>query len=138
MTRYKMPRNFNINENRRGFIISGICSNLSARLSTVGALWESNKAMCFFPKDPKKYSPEFFVGVLNSEVYNKMIKLLNHTNSLQIRDIKKLPMPDFRDNDIKNIAVVSQDIVDRLKTNLNYNFEHEQNQINKIVEKYFN
>ena len=138
VTRYKMPRNFNINENRRGFIISGICSNLSARLSTVGALWESNKAMCFFPKDPKKYSPEFFVGVLNSEVYNKMIKLLNHTNSLQIRDIKKLPMPDFRDNDIKNIAVVSQDIVNRLKTNLNYNFEHEQNQINKIVEKYFN
>ena len=47
-------------------------------------------------------------------------------------------MPDFRDNDIKNIAVVSQDIVNRLKTNLNYNFEHEQNQINKIVEKYFN
>ena len=92
----------------------------------------------FFSQRPQKYSPEFFVGVLNSEVYNKMIKLLNHTNSLQIRDIKKLPMPDFRDNDIKNIAVVSQDIVNRLKTNLNYNFEHEQNQINKIVEKYFN
>ena len=135
---YKMPRNFNTNENRHGFIISGICSNLTARLSTVGALWESNKAMCFFPKDPKKYPPEFFIGVLNSEVYNKMIKLLNHTNSLQIRDIKKLPMPDFRDNDIKNVTVISRDIIKKLKINLNHNFEHEQNQINKIVEKYFN
>ncbi len=135
---YKMPHNFNINENRRGLIISGICSSLTARLSTVGALWESNKAMCFFPKDPKKYSPEFFVGVLNSEVYNKMIKLLNHTNSLQIRDIKKLPMPDFRDNDVKNITIISQNIIKHLSKNLNYNFDREQEQINKIVIKYFN
>jgi hypothetical protein len=138
VSHYKMPHNFNIDENRLGFIISGICSNLTARLSTVGALWESNKAMCFFPKDPKKYPPEFFVGVLNSNIYNKMIKLLNHTNSIQIRDIKKLPMPDFRDDDIKNITIISKYIIKNLNKNLNYDFECDQNQINKIVENYFN
>ncbi|MEK7211031.1 MAG: N-6 DNA methylase [Patescibacteria group bacterium] len=135
---YKMPRDLNINEYRRGFIISGICSSLTARLSTVGALWESNKAMCFFPKDPQKHPPEFFVGLLNSGIYNKMVKLLNHTNSIQIRDIKKLPMPDFKDDDIKSIAAISKDIIKSMNKNLEYNFEHEQIHINKIVEKYFN
>lgn len=135
---YKMPRNYNLNDKRQGFIISGICSNLTARLSTVGALWESNKAMCFFPKDQKKYPSEFFIGVLNSEVYNKMIKLLNHTNSIQIRDIKKLPMPDFKTEDIITITKISKSIIKNLKLNLDYNFKHEQKKINKIVDAYFN
>lgn len=134
---YKMPNNYNINDNRQGFIISGICSNLTARLSTVGALWESNKAMCFFPKNPDKYSSEFFIGVLNSEIYNKMIKLLNHTNSLQIRDIKKLPLPDFKESDVKIITEISKNIIKKLKNNLEYNFESDQKQINQIVESYF-
>ena len=135
---YKMPSNYNLNDNRQGFIISGICSNLTARLSTVGALWESNKAMCFFPKDLKKYPSEFFVGVLNSDVYNKMIKLLNHTNSMQVRDIKKMPMPDFKDKDIKTITEISKNIIKNLKHNLDYNFDQEQKQIDKVVSVYFN
>ncbi|HPD19179.1 MAG TPA: tetratricopeptide repeat protein, partial [Candidatus Goldiibacteriota bacterium] len=49
---YKMPKNYNLNDERQGFLISGVCSTLSARLATIGALWESNKAMCFFPKEP--------------------------------------------------------------------------------------
>ena len=134
---YKMPSNYNLNDKRQGFIISGICSNLTARLSTIGALWESNKAMCFFPKDQKKYPSEFFIGILNSEVYNKMIKLLNHTNSIQIRDIKKLPMPDFKTKDIVAVTEISKDIIKKLKHNLNYNFEHEQEKINKMVGAYF-
>ena len=103
---YKMPKKFNLNDNRQGFLISGVCSTLSARLATKGALWESNKAMCFFPKDPIKYSPEFFVGILNSDLYNKIIKILNHTNSIQIRDIKKLPFFDFRKEDVQKIKKI--------------------------------
>jgi len=138
VSNYKMPSHYNLNDDRQGFIISGICSNLTSRLSTVGALWESNKAMCFFPKNPKKYPPEFFVGVLNSDVYNKMVKLLNHTNSIQIRDIKKLPMPNFTDKDIKAIVEISKNIIKNLNHNFNYNFNKDQEQINKIVEAYFN
>ena len=137
VSNYKMPSHYNLNDDRQGFIISGVCSNLTARLSTVGALWESNKAMCFFPKNPKKYPPEFFVGILNSEVYNKMIKLLNHTNSIQIRDIKKLPMPSFTDKDIKAVVEISKNIIKNLKHDFSYNFNQDQEQINKIVGAYF-
>lgn len=138
ITNYKMPSRFDINVNREGFIVSGICSNLTARLSTISALWESNKAMCFFPKDPQKYPPEFFIGVLNSDIYNKMIKLLNHTNSIQIRDIKKMPMPDFEEQDVKIISEISKNIIKNLKNNLDYDFKYDQNRIDKIVSPYFN
>lgn len=137
VSNYKMPSNFNLDDNQQGFVVSGICSNLTARMSTVGALWESNKAMCFFPKNPKKFPSEFFIGILNSAVYNKMIKLLNHTNSIQIRDIKKLPMPDFRRDDIDTISRLSKKIINNLKSNLIYDFTKEQRQIDKIVETYF-
>ena len=133
---YKMPKNYNLNDERQGFLISGVCSTLSARLATVGALWESNKAMCFFPKEPEKYSPEFFVGILNSEAYNKIIKILNHTNSIQIRDIKKLPFFDFDNKDIKQITKTVKNIIEKKKNNLDYDFSVEQKQINQIVNKY--
>jgi len=66
-----------------------------------------------------------------------MIKLLNHTNSLQIRDIKKLPMPDFKENDVKTIVEIASSIIKKIENNLEYNFESDQRQINQIVERYF-
>lgn len=137
VSHYKMPKNYDIDIKRIGFVVSGICSNLTARLSTPGALWESNKAMCFFPKDPQKYPPELFVGVLNSDIYNKMIKLLNHTNSLQIRDIKKLPWPDFTNEDVNKIITISKNIIAKIKENMDYSFNGEQEKINQIVNNYF-
>jgi len=133
---YKMPKNFNLNDKRQGFLISGICSSLSARLATVGALWESNKAMCFFPKDPTEYPLEFFIGILNSDLYNKIIKILNHTNSIQIRDIKKLPFFNFKKEHIKEITKIIKNIIKQKKNNLNYNFSSEQKKINSIVNSY--
>lgn len=133
---YKMPKNFNLNDNRQGFLISGICSTLSARLATVGALWESNKAMCFFPKDPIKYPSEFFVGILNSDLYNKIIRILNHTNSIQIRDIKKLPLFNFKKEDIQKITKIVKDIIKRKRSDLDYDFSLEQKTINQIVNSY--
>ena len=134
---YKMPKNYAVDDKRQGFLISGICSTLSARLATVGALWESNKAMCFFPREPRKYPPEFFIGILNSEIYNKIIKILNHTNSIQIRDIKKLPFFDFNTKDIGQITKIAKSIIKQKQANLNYDFSFEQSRINKIVNKYF-
>ena len=92
--------------------------------------------MCFFPKEPTKYPPEFFVGILNSEAYNKIIKILNHTNSIQIRDIKKLPFFNFDSKDIKQIAKTAKKIIEQKKNSLNYDFSVEQKQIDRIVNKY--
>ena len=133
---YKMPKNFNLNNRRQGFLISGVCSTLSARLATKGALWESNKAMCFFPKNPAKYPSEFFIGILNSDLYNKIIKILNHTNSIQIRDIKKLPFFNFKKQDIQKITKIVKNIIKEKKNNLNYDFSSEQKNINQIVSNY--
>jgi tRNA1(Val) A37 N6-methylase TrmN6 len=133
---YKMPKNFNSDDGRQGFLISGVCSTLSARLATKGALWESNKAMCFFPKDPKKYPPEFFVGILNSDLYNKMVKILNHTNSIQIRDIKKLPLLNFKRADIQEITQIVKNIIKQKRDNLDCDFSLEQKKINQIVNSY--
>ena len=133
---YKMPQNYNLDDRRQGFLISGICSTLSARLATVGALWESNKAMCFFPKDPTKYPPEFFVGILNSKSYNKIIRIFNHTNSIQIRDIKKLPLFNFNRRDVQEITEITKNIIIKKKNNLDYDFSLEQKQIDQLVDKY--
>jgi adenine-specific DNA-methyltransferase len=97
------------------FIISGIGSGLCARIGEKYALWESNKAMAFSPKNPKEFPPEFFIGLLNSKVYNRLMRILNHTNSIQIRDIKKLPMLDFSGPEIHEIAGLTMRIIEDIK-----------------------
>lgn len=133
---YKGLKNLNLNENKQGFIVSGVCSELSARLGAKNALWESNKAMCFFPKNPEKYPTEFFIGLLNSKTYNNILKIFNHTNSIQIRDIKKLPFFDFSNKDISEISNITKFIINKLKKKSNSDFREYQNQINLIVDKY--
>lgn len=133
---YKMPKDMELYTNRDGFVVSGVCSELSARLYKKGALWESNKAMCFFPKDPLKYPVEFFIGILNSRVYNDILKIFNHTNSIQIRDIRKLPMFDFKKEDINEITQIAKNIIKNKRINLDYDFREEQEKIDKILKKY--
>lgn len=133
---YKGLKNFNLNETRQGFLISGVCSELSARLAFKNALWESNKAMCFFPKNPNQCSSYFFIGLLNSKIYNNIIRIFNHTNSIQIRDIRKLPFFDFSKEDIKKISETSKSIIKNLKLNSSYNFSAEQKNIDSIIKKY--
>jgi len=136
VSHYKIPKIININEKRQGFIISGVSSKLSVRLATKKALWESNKAFCFFSKHPTEYPPEFFIGILNSKIYNDIAKLLNHTVSLQIRDLKKLPLFPFIRKDIKDITDITKKIISSLKINLDYDFSKEQKKIDIIVDRY--
>jgi hypothetical protein len=136
VSNYKIPKTINLNEDRQGVIVSGISSELSARLAIKGALWESNKAFCFFPKDSKKYPPEFFVGILNSKIYNDITKLFNHTVSLQIRDLNKLPLFDFTNIDVIKIANIVKSVINNKKDNIEYSFSDEQEKINQIINKY--
>jgi hypothetical protein len=71
---------------------------------TNDALWESNKAFGFFPKKPRKYPVDFFVAVLNSTLYSKIAQALNHTVSLQVRDVKRLPLLPFEKEEIQELA----------------------------------
>lgn len=134
--KYKMLKGVEGYESRQGFVVSGVCSHLSARIASKGALWESNKAMCFFPKNPKEYPVYFFIGILNSRPYNDIVKIINHTNSIQIRDVKKLPMLDFSTEDIQHISRISKIIIDNLKNNPHFDFQKYQEDINERVLKY--
>ena len=133
---YKGLKSSNLNETRQGFLVSGVCSELSARLASKNALWESNKAMCFYPKNPSQYSSYFFIGLLNSKIYGNIIKIFNHTNSIQIRDIRKLPFFDFDKEDIKRISEISKSIIKNLKLDPSYNFTAKQKIIDLIIKKY--
>ena len=119
---------------RKGFIISGVCSFFNARLMADGAYWESNKAFWFFPKTDE-WSVEYFLGLLNSKVYRELISLLNHTNSLQIRDIKELPMikPKNKEQKIK-IEELVKTIINKKQKNINIDITKEQQEIDIIVE----
>lgn len=96
---------------RAGFVIAGVSTRLAARTATPGALWESNKAFVFFPKDPDVYPVEFFIAVLNSRVYSEIANALNHTVSLQIRDIKRLPLLPFTIQEVRDLAWLGREAV---------------------------
>ena len=91
---------------RHGFVLSGISSRLAAREMTAGALWESNKVFGFFPKQPLLYPVSFFVALLNSSTYSEIARALNHTVSLQVRDVKRLPMLPFSDTEREELTAL--------------------------------
>lgn len=89
---------------RPGVIIAGVATRLSARIATPGALWESNKAFGLFPKDPQRHPAEFLCAILNSTWYATAAIALNHTVSLQWRDLATLPLLPFSDTEIERLA----------------------------------
>lgn len=123
--------------NRKWFIVSWVCWFLNARCMFDKAYWESNKTFWFFSKDEKQYPIEYFLWLLNSDKYIKMVKILNHTNSIQIRDIKELPMIHLNDKDKEEMITLVKEIISKKKVDLNSNIEIEQDKINKIIKKYF-
>lgn len=92
--------------------------------------------MCFFPKNPETYPPEYFIGLLNSASYGKILKLINHTYSLQIRDIKKLPMIHLAQADKQLLIQTVQSIIQQQKKDSTYDYQSEQHTIDTIVQKY--
>ncbi len=137
VSNYSIPKNALIEKKQQWFIVSWVCSRLSARLSTMWAMWESNKAMCFFPKNSQQYPCEYFLWLLNSSVYAKFIKFLNHTNSVQIRDIYKLPMLHISESDKQKVIDTVRYIIQKQKKDRYYDFSAKQQEIDGIIEKYF-
>jgi len=74
---------------------------------------------------------------LNSSIYAKFVKFLNHTNSLQIRDIYKLPMLHTNQAEKRTIVDTVRAIIAKQKKDQHYDFSEDQKKIDRIVEKYF-
>lgn len=136
VSNYVIPKNALWLKDKQWFIISWVCSSLSARLSTPWAMWESNKAMCFFPQ-VVDYPCEYFIWLLNSSHYANLMRTFNHTNSIQIRDIYKLPMIHLNEEDKDELIKYVKLIIESMKTNLEFDYSEYQEKIDRIVEKYF-
>lgn len=104
---YTIPAHLTqITSTRAGIAVSGVAARLSARMFTTGAAWESNKVFGLFPKDPTAYPPEFFLALFNSATYADIAHALNHTVSLQVRDLRSFPMPQLTADQVARLAAL--------------------------------
>jgi hypothetical protein len=132
---YDIPKSVPFEE--EGIVISGVSSRLAARYMPKGCFWDSNKAMGFIVKD-SSISIEYFLGLLNSSLYNYLSKgILNNTNSIQLTGIHSLPFikPDKGTHD--KVSLLVKKIIERKKQNLSYDYTEEQKSIDNIIFEFY-
>ncbi len=128
---YDIPKSVPFGE--EGIVISGVSSRLAARYMPEGCYWDSNKAMGFIIVDPS-ISIEYFLGLLNSSLYNYLSKgIINNTNSIQLTGIHSLPFikPDKRTHD--KICLLVKNVIENKKEDLSYDYTMEQKSIDNII-----
>lgn len=133
---YTFPKHMKTDgvEHRAGIAISGISSELCARVATPGALWESNKVFVFFPKADSTYTTEFFLALLNSSTYRRIASALNHTVSMQVRDIKALPLLPFTEAEVTELSNLARVAVTASAGSDTVTLEAAEKRIDALVE----
>ncbi len=132
---YDIPKN--VPFEKEGIVISGVSSRLSARYMPSGCYWDSNKAIGFIIKD-KDLSIEYSLGLLNSSLYNYLMKdILNNTNSIQITGIHALPFIKPDEVLKQKIEMQVKSIIENKKKNLNYIYINEQKVIDELIFQFY-
>ena len=132
---YDIPNN--VPFENEGVVISGISSRLAARYMPKGCYWDSNKAIGFIAKD-KSISIEYFLGLLNSSLYNYLSKgIINNTNSIQISGIHSLPFIKPNKETQEEVEVLVKQIIENKKKNLSYDYTREQKSIDDIIFNFY-
>jgi hypothetical protein len=132
---YDIPKNVPFEQ--EGIVISGVSSRLAARYMPRGCYWDSNKAIGFIIKN-KLISIKFFLGLLNSSLYNYLAKgIINNTSSIQITGIHVLPFIE-PDNVVKQkVENLVEKIIKNKEKNFNYDYSKEQKIIDDIIFNFF-
>lgn len=132
---YDIPKNVPFEE--EGIVISGVSSRLAARYMPRGCFWDSNKAIGFIVKE-KSISIFYFLGILNSSLYNYLAKgIINNTSSIQITGIHALPFV-LPDNETKErIEELVNKIINCKIKDQNYNYIAEQKEIDNIIFNFY-
>jgi len=63
------------------------------------------------------------------------MKALNHTNSIQIRDIYKLPMIHLSNEDKTELIDLVKSIIKSMEKNLDFDYTKQQEKIDQIIER---
>ncbi len=132
---YDIPKSVPFGE--EGIVISGVSSRLAARYMPEGCYWDSNKAMGFIVQD-NSISIEYFLGLLNSSLYNYLSKgVLNNTNSIQLTGIHALPFIKPDKETQQSVSLLVKKIIEKKKKDLSYNYTEEQKSIDKIMFEFY-
>ncbi len=132
---YDIPKSVPFEE--EGIVISGVSSRLAARYMPKGCFWDSNKAMGFIVKD-SSISIEYFLGLLNSSLYNYLSKgILNNTNSIQLTGIHSLPFIKPNKGTHDKVSLLVKKIIENKKKNLSYDYTEEQKSIDNIIFEFY-
>jgi adenine-specific DNA-methyltransferase len=117
---------------KKGVAISGISSRLSARIMDAGCYWDTNKVMGFVNRT--RYTDATVVGLLNSRLYNYIAKgILNTTSSIQIEDIRRIPLIDLSDDTAGKIDRLVKKIVLMLRSNSDADITPLRKEIDQLV-----
>ena len=110
---YVVPKTHHFGQS--GVAISGVSARLSARLLEPGCYWDTNKVMGF--RNETGLSDAVMVGLLNSRLYNYLAKaVLNTTASIQIDDLRRLPLIPLSPAQIEQIHRTVGEIITHLRT----------------------
>ena len=132
---YDIPKSVPFGE--EGIVISGVSSRLAARYMPEGCYWDSNKAMGFIVKD-SSISIEYFLGLLNSSLYNYISKgILNNTNSIQLTGIHSLPFIKPDKGTMDAVSLLVKKIIENKKKKLSYDYIKEQKSIDSIIFEFY-
>lgn len=83
-------------------------SYFGVRYSPTGFLFDMKGSMVFVKEG---YSTKFLVGLLCSNIIGELIKVLNPTISFQVNDLKRLPIVEVNDLELKSIEnIVDENI----------------------------
>jgi hypothetical protein len=118
---------------KEGIVISGVSSRLAARYMPPGCYWDSNKAIGFLLND-LDFSIEYFLGLLNSSLYNYLAKgIINNTNSIQISGINSLPVLKPERDFLLKIEEIVKGIIFNKNIKPNYDYVEDQKRIDNLI-----
>lgn len=133
--KYIIPKN--IEFQKEGIVFSGVSSRLAVRYMPEGCYWDSNKAIGFYIID-QNISIEYALGVLNSSLYNYLMKgILNNTNSIQITGIHALPFIPPDNGTKEKIENLVRIIINNKRNDCNYDYTEEQKEIDNIIFEFY-
>jgi hypothetical protein len=98
-----------------------------------GCYWDSNKAIGFLLND-LDFSIEYFLGLLNSSLYNYLAKgIINNTNSIQISGINSLPVLKPERDFLLKIEEIVKGIIFNKNIKPNYDYVEDQKRIDNLI-----
>lgn len=100
---------------REGLAVSGVSRRLSVRLMPAGCMWDTNKVIGLVPHEAAER--DHLLALLNSDLYTYLAKaVLNGSASLQLSDLRRLPVPRLPDPVRAELADLARELVGGLRS----------------------